>query len=162
MRLWSIHAALDRALRESGVPRVRQDGRAQTRTDLLANDLAHFGVTRERLALLPQPVPPRLECRPAALGCRYVVEGSALGARAILPQVVSALGVGSERGATYFAGLGDLGKVLWRELLVSLNEISPHEQEADQAVGAARQTFRLFRQCLPAPTAETVSTAPLT
>src|SRR5262245_36240795 len=77
------------------------------RSRLLAADLDYLGIDSEvagrSRTLAP---PPRLRDVFAALGCIYVVEGSAKGARAILPDIEASLGLDSRGGASFFKGMG--------------------------------------------------------
>jgi heme oxygenase len=131
------------------------DYSSRRRSQLLEADLAHLGFSPDRFRLLLCPAAPQLPSLEAGLGCVYVIEGSALGARAILPQIEAALGLDIERGASFFAGFGEDGKPLWRACLKAINDIAPGSPRADRVVEAATATFHMFRHWLPASTART-------
>ena len=108
---------------------------------------------------LPLPPAPTLPSLAAGLGCIYVVEGSAKGARAILPDIKSALGFDSEGGAAFFSGRGPEGKLLWRAFLAAIEDIPPGSEDADHAVDAAQATFAMFRAGLLEPAQEHLTSA---
>src|SRR4051812_17124623 len=95
-----IVAALEPRLPDTGTPR-------RPRTPLLRADLAALGLSPDAVAALPLPTDlPDLPDRPAALGCRYVLDGTAQGGRAMLPNLRRRLGVGAGNGADFFGSSG--------------------------------------------------------
>jgi heme oxygenase len=96
------------------------------------------------------PTVPRLETIPAGLGCLYVLEGSAKGARAILPDIRATLGLDAERGAKFFYGFGRETGELWRACMTAINDTDPASVEADRTVETATGTFLMFREGLVA------------
>lgn len=156
-RLWRVHTATEQALARIDFTPIGFDYSRRLRSRFIENDLYDLGfATKElkRLASVPAPELPTLE---AGLGCVYVVEGSALGARAILPQIRSALGLTPECGASFFIGFGEEGKPLWRACLEVLNAIDPHSPAARNVLDAATATFAMFQRWLPARPAEATS-----
>ena len=84
----------------------------------------------------------------------YVIEGSALGARAILPKIEAALGVDAD-GASYFSGRGGQEKPLWQACLKAINAVDLKSEGADRAVAGALATFAMFQRWLPENTVAT-------
>ena len=88
-----------------------------------------------------QPRPERLQLPTveAALGYVYVIEGSAIGARAILPEITAALGFDAGRGASFFGGLKE-GKHVWQGCLAALDAIDCDAPDArcGRAIGEGR------------------------
>jgi heme oxygenase len=153
-RLWALHVAAETAIAAFDFSPLRFAYPEHYRSRLLADDLATVGVRAEQLRLLPLPQAPRLHCVAAALGAVYVVEGSAKGARAILPQIAASLGYDARQGASFFAGFGRETAALWHACLAAINGIDPNSAEADQSVEAAKATFAMFRRGL-APDTQT-------
>jgi heme oxygenase (biliverdin-IX-beta and delta-forming) len=156
-RLWRVHSAAEKALAHIDFAPAGFDYSRRQRSRFLENDLYDLGIATNELSRI-SPVPfPWLESVEAGLGCVYVVEGSALGARAILPQIELRLGLTPDCGASYFVGFGEEGKPLWRACLNALNAIDPHSPTAVGVLDAAAATFAMFRQWLPARPAEATS-----
>ncbi len=99
------------------------------------------------LAAAPAPV---VECRAAAWGVRYVLEGSALGGRMLLREA-AAIGLSAAHGARYLAGEGaDAGRH-WADFLAELDRAAD-AQAASAIVMGARSGFRAllaFAQTVP-------------
>lgn len=146
VRLFGLHVSAEMALQALNFSPLGFAYPSPFRSRLLAADLAELGVPPQALRRLWLPPAPRLGTIPAGLGCIYVVEGSAKGARAILPEIAVALGLNAEKGATFFNGYGQETKLIWQALLSVLSRIEPSSEEGRQAVEAALETFRMFRR----------------
>jgi heme oxygenase len=85
--LWRLHAVAERALHRVDFGRFGFVYPYPYRSSLLEQDLAGLGVSADDLARLGLPRSPVLQTTAEGLGCMYVVEGSAKGARAILPEI---------------------------------------------------------------------------
>jgi heme oxygenase len=153
VQLWQLHTSAETGLQALDFRPLGFVYPSPYRAALLEADLDFLGIPAARLQALPLPLAPTLPSLAAGLGCIYVVEGSAKGARAILPDIKSALGFDSEGGAAFFSGRGQGGKLLWRAFLAAIEHIPPGSEDADQAVDAAQATFAMFRAGLlePAP-----------
>ncbi|GAA3749779.1 biliverdin-producing heme oxygenase [Terriglobus aquaticus] len=80
------------------------------------------------------------------LGAMYVVEGSTLGGQYIASHVESVLGLTAGEGTAFFRGYGSSTVPKWREfqrVLMDLPDIY-----SDEAIGAAKEMFGVFRRCL--------------
>lgn len=148
VRLFGLHVSAEIALQALNFKPLGFAYPSPYRSKLLAADLAELGVPPQVLRGLSLPPAPRLGTIPAGLGCIYVLEGSAKGARAILPEITAALGLDAERGATFFNGYGQEMKLMWQGLLSALNRIEPSSEEGSEAVEAALETFCMFRRGL--------------
>ena len=77
----------------------------------------------------------------SALGYLYVVEGSTLGGQILMRQLGSRLGVTAESGAAYLSSYGtDVGRN-WNRFRDSMRAAVRTEDEVDQVVSAAHETF---------------------
>jgi len=148
VRLWRLHVAAEQALQNVDFSPLGFTYPSPYRARLLEQDLAHLRLPAEALSRLDLPQAPALDTIPAGLGCLYVVEGSAKGARAILPEIKAALGLDAERGATFFYGFGRETGHLWRASIAAINAIDPESIEGDEAVRAAVETFVMFHDGL--------------
>jgi heme oxygenase (biliverdin-IX-beta and delta-forming) len=90
------------------------------RSDRLRADLQYLGAPPAVVPELGHLLRP-FEMRAAALGCAWVVEGSALGARVLSRSLADSLGIGPATGGAFFAP-------------------QPHEQERWLACWAAEET----------------------
>lgn len=115
------------------------EGRGGERLDLLRADLADLGLDADSLPVAAG-LPP-LDSHPARLAARYVLDGSAHGGRAMLPNVTRALGFDAERGARFLASAGIDMASRWKVLLVDL-EADLAEPEATEE--ACRTAVALF------------------
>ena len=149
-RLWRLHVASEKALQRFDFSPLGFVYPSPYRSALLERDLADLGILRDELLSLDLPLVPPLETIPAGLGCLYVLEGSAKGARAILPEIAAALGLDAAKGASFFYGFGRETGQLWRAFMTAINDIEPASADADRAVEAATETFRMFQEGLVA------------
>ena len=149
LRLLGAHEVAERALSPFDFGALGFDYGGRRKSELLRADLCHSGIAGSRLSAQPTYQSLELQSLAEALGCVYVVEGASLGARAVLPQIKRVLGFDEHAGASYFAGLGEEGKVIWRACLNAIIAIPPRSAEADQVVGGAHATFAAFRAMLP-------------
>ena len=147
-QLLGLHVAVETALQNHDFAPLGFAYPSPYRSRLLATDLAALGVDEWDRRTHPLPLTLVLDTIPAGLGCLYVVEGSAKGARAVLPEIKASLGFDGDRGAAFFAGLGPETKLLWEALMAAINAIDPASEEADRVVDAANATFRLFHDGL--------------
>ena len=93
VRLRGLHTAVEGRLDTFDFTPFGFDYRGWHRSRLIEDDLACLGCPREWLTEQRSPPAPVLSSADEALGCVYVVEGSAIGARAILPQIERRLGL---------------------------------------------------------------------
>ncbi|HYH22395.1 MAG TPA: biliverdin-producing heme oxygenase [Azospirillum sp.] len=114
--LYGVHAPVEARLGGGG------------RLGLLRADLADLGVDADGLPVMDGL--PDLGGTAERLAARYVLDGSAHGGRAMLPNVTRALGFDAARGARFLASAGIDAAAGWRDLLARL--------EAEVATPAAR------------------------
>lgn len=137
--LRGIHGAVQASLDHPDCHGVAADrARSRRRIEWLERDLAILGVSA------PQAAIPDLVLRtvPEALGCLYVVEGSALGGQHIARIVGRDLGLNEANGARYFFGYGKETDVTWAAFVARLDAF-PATMAAGVEHGA-RLTFMLF------------------
>lgn len=128
--LYGLHAAADCAL-------AARWPRRMARAPVIARDLRTLGVEPESPAgddLLPRYASPG-----AFLGGRWVVDGSAFGARAMLGNVRRVLG--DEAGTAFLAGDSLETDTEWRSLLADLEELGDDCAGCEAACEAAVATF---------------------
>ncbi len=155
-RLWGLHAAAEAALDEIDFSPLGFDYGGRHKSKALEHDLASLGIGPDRMAELRVPPVPEFATLEEGLGCVYVIEGSALGARAILPKIEASLGIDAD-GASYFSGRDGQGKPLWQACLKAINAVDPKSDGADRAVAGARATFAMFQHWLPEKADRTTS-----
>ena len=148
LRLWALHTAIERTTERFDFAPLGFDYRGPHRSALLERDLEDLGIVSGALSALHLPDAPVWETSHAALGALYVVEGSAKGARAILPIIRARLGYRPEHGAAYFYGFGAETATLWRAIVTAINCIEPDSGAGESACGGARATFALFHHWL--------------
>lgn len=83
-----------------------------------------------------------------ALGCFYVVEGSALGGVVIYRTAQTKLGVTAEHAGRYFHGLGRQTGRVWSGFVANLNRTPAFSPQGDAAVRGAIETFDLYERSI--------------
>lgn len=142
---WGLLAPLERAL----AGQARRDPGAldvagRVRADLALDDLRALAVPEHELARLPEcPDVPAVPDRAAALGVRYVLDGSTLGGRLIARTVVEA-GVPAA-ATTSLTGREGTGR-RWRETTAAVDAAGPDALPGMTA--AALATFAAYRAWL--------------
>ena len=164
----AIHDRLDRAalLRPLTEPTITQD---QYRAALVALHGFHAAAERrlggqgERVALLradladlgldPDALPiaadlPALDGQAAQLAARYVLDGSAHGGRAMLPNITRVLGFDATQGARFLASAGVDAQAQWKVLLGRLEADIVTAQDRAAAREAAVALFAALEHWL--------------
>ncbi len=111
------------------------------KTELLAADLIHLGVSPEGLALLPRlsfAVPERPE---QLLGWLYVLEGSTLGGQILARHFGTRFPLSAECGLRFFTAYGEETATMWRQFLEVLAIYSQTDAAARLMVDAAVSMF---------------------
>ena len=126
--------ALETALEHFGVARLLADWPSRRRTAALRHDLEYLGLCSESCASV------RLRSVAQAFGTLYVLEGSRLGARVLLRQILAA--APSLEPATRFLSHGSDPR-LWTTFLQTL-EANVAISDLVEAAQGARNAFALF------------------
>lgn len=127
--LHGFNAPIERALGGEGTERL----------DLLRADLADLGVDADALPVAGAL--PALDGLPARLAARYVLDGSAHGGRAMLPNVTRALGFDATRGARFLASAGIDMAGRWKALLARLESDLDTPESVQAACATAVALF---------------------
>ncbi|ALJ37880.1 heme oxygenase [Azospirillum brasilense] len=127
------------ALHGFNAPIERALGEGAERLDLLRADLADLGVDADSLPVAGSL--PALDGLPARLAARYVLDGSAHGGRAMLPNVTRALGFDATRGARFLASAGIDMAGRWKALLARLESDLDTPESAQAACATAVALF---------------------
>jgi len=78
---------------------------------------------------------------PFALGVFYVIEGSSLGGRFILKNIVNNKQLSNDQGVSYFKGYGDKTGSFWKNFLNILAEYEQNNNGADSIIEGAVYAF---------------------
>lgn len=78
---------------------------------------------------------------PFALGVLYVIEGSSLGGRFILKNIVTNPQLSNNQGVSYFTGYGDKTGSFWKNFLNVLSEYEQNNNCADSIIEGAVYAF---------------------
>ena len=124
-----------------------------SRTDLLRGDLAALGLGSPEIEAAPRAhaLLPSLADPASALGCAWVVEGSALGGRAMSAKVDALLDLASiVGGGTFFAS--DPGQpARWRGCCEAVEACGAQADSLALMIRAAMTTFAAFEAWLDMP-----------
>jgi heme oxygenase (biliverdin-IX-beta and delta-forming) len=111
---------------------------------------ARLSNLRHELMQLGMPIPgshdvPQLQISTAAhyWGARYVLEGSALGAKFLLPKIQLSLELSSPETLIFFSQLSQLANS-WPEVITHINQIIILDNQKKEALAAAKKTFEIF------------------
>jgi heme oxygenase len=110
---------------------------AHKRSHLLSEDLSSLGATPEEAGVRL----PRMDNIGQALGCLYVVEGSSLGGRVLVPAFRAALG---EVPTAFFESDERMHPHPWRSVMAGLRKFDVTAGNADDVVLGAQGTFLAF------------------
>ena len=114
------------------------------RLSLLRADLADLGLDAESLPVATD-LPP-LDRPPARLAARYVLDGSAHGGRAMLPNITRSLGFDGSHGARFLASTGLDMAGRWKALLAQLETDLADPVARDEACETAVALFSALEQ----------------
>ena len=141
-RLHRFHVSAESALRDTvwsqRWPELGIDLTRHRRSGLLCDDLTAMGAP---VPLPIEPAPFNISTFAAALGCLYVLEGSALGGRVIAPAIRHQLG---DVSTTFFDSAGRDHPSPWRDVRRALQRYGQSEHH-DDVVNGARATFIAFQ-----------------
>jgi heme oxygenase len=144
-RLYVVHACFESVLSarmfEPGWRGVGLNIAAHGRAHLLADDLSGMGYPGVTCSVrLAPPV-----TFGQALGCLYVLEGSALGGPTVARLVRAVIG---EVPTAFLTGRGRQGVKLWRAVCEALRAFDAQSGDCDEVVAGACQTFAVFAEHL--------------
>src|SRR4051812_14754119 len=128
---------LEQALLAAGGGSLLPDWMRRTRAAALRADLADLGITDVALATAPP-----LAGAAGMFGALYVLEGSRLGARLLVPDLLAG-GSARVRAATRYLRHGD-GHRLWQSFLTHLESSQDVRACPGKAIAGARMAFALF------------------
>jgi len=106
----------------------------------LENDIKALGFDVDETMTVAVP---KIDNEVAALGALYVMEGSIMGGRIII-QMLEKLGV--TEGVSFFSGYGAETGQKWGVFTKVMNDTAKTEQDEEQAVNTANETFQLFEK----------------
>lgn len=144
-----FHRPVEKVIEELHLESFLPDIAERMRTKQLYNDLKKLGFSQAQIDELPDcpsiPCPKTVE---QALGVLYVLEGSTLGGRVILKMLASHIenNVIPAEATTYYAGHGDNTGTFWKDFTMSCGHILQTENQQQQAIDFAKQTFLLLYQ----------------
>jgi heme oxygenase len=125
---------LEQALLAADVGAILPDWAQRARTAALRADLGVVDV--------PVAPPPLLAGEARQFGALYVLEGSRLGAKLLLPELL-ARGSTRVRAATRYLRHGE-GRRMWPSFLAQLESSQATRRYPDDAIAGARAAFALF------------------
>jgi heme oxygenase len=145
LRLLGLHAPIDRQLRRHdghSLMAWRRIGAEPSRLSRLRQDLAVLGYGLDALAAAPYAdaaILPPMDDIAAALGCAWVVEGSALGGEVLSRQLGAILG--ATRAGGRFLAFQPQQPERWRQCCAAIEDCGIDEQRRAAMVAAAVATF---------------------
>lgn len=112
-------------------------------------DLANLNVNAEFIAKLPLTLfLPQMGTPAQHLGVLYVIEGSMMGGKIIAKKLDSLFGEQAKPITNYFRGYDEKSMQRWDALCQCLERASNSENEQEQIIIAACETFLIWEKCL--------------
>jgi heme oxygenase len=148
LRLLGLHAPLDerqQAFQDEPLLAWARGTPPEARAARLRRDLAALGVAEREIGHVARAddMLPRLLSPAAALGCAWVVEGSALGGRIMAKCLSEHLGIGPENGGAFFAPL-PRQEALWSDCCAAVERCGWQRLPRAEMLEAARATMSGF------------------
>lgn len=157
--LWSIHHAVEKQCSNHLAPVVRaiwQDD--MVKTPLLEQDLAYFNqvdiytlfspLVQQTTTDFVHYIHEMGSQNPLVLlGILYVLEGSTLGARALLPYLQAAYSL-EEDGVGYYHAYGEQTKNHWEDFKTGMNAIVRETEAQNQVIQGAQKTYHYINVLL--------------
>jgi len=153
VRLLGLHAPIEELLAPFETSRELAWYRdpAASRAFRLRMDLRLLGYDAGSIDAVPRAdaLLPPLRTASAALGCAWVIEGSALGGKLLAPILRETLGIGSDSGGAFLAPLPSQGE-RWRACCAAIEAQGVHPWRRAEIVAAAEATFAAFADWIEA------------
>lgn len=143
---YSYHAAIEKSLARVDWQTLNFDFESRRKRFLLEKDLQSFGVNVAEVEMWADL--PAIRAASEAVGCLYVLEGSTLGGRIISRHLREKLELNAENGAAYFNSYGERVGEMWMAFCLFANEFAAANNQENEIIGAAQQTFQSFEKCL--------------
>jgi heme oxygenase len=122
---------------------------ARFKASKLEEDLRCLGCESEHLASLPMCARlPALRAYSHAVGCAYVLEGATLGGQIIARQLCRVLEGTGDECMSFYRTYGRETASMWSSFLAFLHAHTWTNEEIEQAVVAARETFECMEHWL--------------
>jgi heme oxygenase len=147
-KLWGFCAALERQLQPGFFGDALPDYESRRKLPLLARDLTALGA--DPLALPVCSGMPACTDPTIAFGCLYVLEGSTLGARVLLPIVTRELDLDAAHGAVYLESYGAGTAERWAVFGAALDAWCDTPARRAAATRAAIDSFGVLQDWLTA------------
>lgn len=121
------------------------DMNIRAKSPLLEQDLIHLGMSIEEIRQLPLCTDlPDISTPARMYGAFYVIEGSTLGGQIITKQLMKFLPVDPEAGLHYFNAYGAETREQWSAFRDLLLQAGVTEENKEQIIYTAKETFRLL------------------
>lgn len=121
---------------------------ARRRASWIADDLRQLGAQPARTDEIVAPDFSFVNSPGRAIGCLYVLEGSALGAQYLSRQLQARLGIAPETGGRYLAAYGERTGERWKAFQAWANGALQSPELLNDAVFASLRTFERFSESL--------------
>lgn len=87
---------------------------------------------------------PAIKNATQAMGSMYVLEGSTLGGQIITKMIKERLQLSTDESVSFFSGYGAQTENMWSSFTKALINMAANEQEEDEIINAANETFKKF------------------
>jgi heme oxygenase len=139
-KFYTYFSQVEKAIAPHISEQLLPDLKERRNSSFLKNDIEVLG---SDVASVKEVEVPVISNEVSALGALYVMEGSIMGGRIII-QMLEKLGVTT--GISFFSGYGQETGQKWGVFTKVMNETATSEEDQEQAVNTANETFELFEK----------------
>jgi heme oxygenase (biliverdin-IX-beta and delta-forming) len=119
------------------IPDIKQ----RRKSSLLSNDIQALKNGLSNLEDVQKPKLPEIISWEHAVGCFYVMEGSALGGRVIYKNINKNLNLSNVNGASFFYGYGEDTGLMWKKFVDYYSHLDVDSKGEGKMIKAAQETF---------------------
>ena len=139
-KFYTYFSQVEKAIAPYITAKLLPDHSERRNSSFLKNDIEVLG---SNVANVKEVEIPAISNAVSALGALYVMEGSIMGGKIII-QMLEKLGITS--GVSFFSGYGQETGQKWGVFTKVMNETASSEEDEQQAVNTANETFELFEK----------------
>jgi heme oxygenase len=140
-RLWQVHSSYEERLSVFDWPSLGIEFESRRRSRWLGEDLLALGAGQP----MRHAPPAAINTIEEAVGCLYVLEGSALGGRILLREALRLAEISITHGAQFLNGHGARTQAMWHAFLKILNTFTSDGIEAAAIERGALRAFGDFQ-----------------
>lgn len=150
-KFYRFYSSIEPRLGELDWAEVGHNFDERLKVPKLKKDLVNLGFSEDEISEIPVwDGLPKLDSHAKAFGSLYVMEGATLGGQIINRHLKEHLNLTTENGGLFFGGYGKETGPMWKKFGETVTAFSESNNEDEQIVETAKQTFDSFKACFEA------------